>query len=168
VTWSLGVNRVAAAAAAEGAAPAVLGRLHPRYDTPWAAFVIMGVISTALLVGNAALSSRPDNVFWMVFKLSGVCFLVSYLLIFPAFVLLRRRRPERPRPYRMPGGFPAAWAASVFCTAFVAMAILLFFRPAPTAEDPAAALRETWLLLGETLLTLVVGLAFMPRKIRRG
>jgi len=163
VTWSLGVNRVAAAAAAEGAAPAVLGRLHPRFDTPWAAFVIMGLISTVLLVGNAALSSRADNVFWMVFKLSGVCFLVSYLLIFPAFVLLRRRRPERPRPYRMPGGFPAAWLASVFCTALVAMAILLFFRPAPTAEDPAAALRETWLLLGETLLTLAVGLAFLPR-----
>jgi glutamate:GABA antiporter len=163
VTWSLGVNRVAAAAAAEGAAPAILGRLHSRYDTPWAAFVIMGAISTTLLVGNAALSSRADNVFWMVFKLSGVCFLVSYLLIFPAFLILRYRRPAQPRPYRMPGGLPAAWGAAVVCTAAVAFAILLFFRPSPTAEDPRAALNETWLLLAETLLTLALGLAFLPR-----
>jgi glutamate:GABA antiporter len=163
VTWSLGVNRVAASAAAEGAAPRALGRLHPRFDTPYMAFVIQGVVATALLLGNALLSSRADNVFWMVFKLSGVCFLVPYLLVFPAFVVLRYRRADQPRPYRMPGGKPAAWGAAVFCTLFIAGGILLFFRPAPTAEDPAAAVRETWVLLAETLATLAVGLAFLPR-----
>jgi amino acid transporter len=163
VTWSLGVNRVAASAAAEGSAPRVLGRLHPRFTTPYMAFVIQGVLATALLLGNALMSARSDNVFWMVFKLSGVCFLVSYLLVFPAFAILRYRRPDQPRPYRMPGGMPAAWAASVFCTLFVAWAIVLFFMPAPTAEDPAAAVRETWVLLAETVATLAVGLAFLPR-----
>jgi len=168
VTWSLGVNRVVASAAAEGAAPALLGRLHPRFDTPYMAFVIQGIVATALLLGNALLSSRADNVFWMVFKLSGVCFLVSYLFVFPAFVVLRYRRPDQARPYRMPGGTGAAWAAAIICTAFVAGAILLFFRPAPTAEDPAAAIRETWVLLAETLATLAVGLAFLPRARRLG
>jgi amino acid transporter len=163
VTWSLGVNRVVASAAAEGAAPRALGRLHPRFDTPYMAFVIQGIVATALLLGNALLSSRADNVFWMVFKLSGVCFLVPYLLVFPAFVVLRYRRADQPRPYRMPGGKPAAWGAAVFCTLFIAGGILLFFRPAPTAEDPAAAVRETWVLLAETLATLAVGLAFLPR-----
>ncbi len=167
VTWSLGVNRVAAAAAAEGSAPAILGRLHPSYDTPYMAFVIQGVLATALLLGNAALSSRADNVFWMVFKLSGVCFLASYLLVFPAFVVLRYRRPGQARPYRMPGGTPAAWAAAILCTGFVAGAILLFFRPAPTAENPSAAMHETWLLVAETLVTLAVGLAFLPRVGKR-
>jgi amino acid transporter len=120
-----------------------------------------------LLIGNAALSSRADNVFWMVFKLSGVCFLISYLMIFPAFLILRYRQPDRPRPYRMPGGPAAAWAATVVCTACVAFAILLFFRPPPTAENPAAALNETWLLLAETLVTLAVGVAFLLRIRRR-
>jgi amino acid transporter len=113
------------------------------------------------------LSSRADNVFWMVFKLSGVCFLVSYLMVFPAFVLLRRRRPAQPRPYRMPGGMPAAWAAALVTTAFIAFAILLFFRPAPTAENASAALHETWLLVAETLVTLAVGLVFLPRVGKR-
>jgi hypothetical protein len=67
----------------------------------------------------------------------------------------------------MPGGTRAAWAAAIICTGFVAGAILLFFRPAPTAEDAAAAIRETWVLLAETLATLAVGLAFLPRVGRR-
>jgi glutamate:GABA antiporter len=166
VTWSLGVNRVAAAAAAEGAMPRLLGRLHPRYRTPYMAFAVMGTIATVLLVGNAALSHRADNVFWMIFKLSGVCFLVSYLMVFPAFAILRRRRPDQPRPYRMPGGALVAWPAATFCWVFIAGATLLFFKPAPTAENPAGAVRESWLLVGETMATLAVGLLLMPKRLR--
>ena len=166
VTWSLGVNRVAAAAAAEGAMPRLLGRLHPRFQTPYMAFVVMGAIATVLLVGNAALSHRPDNVFWMIFKLSGVCFLVSYLMVFPAFVILRRQRAEQPRPYRMPGGPLVVWASAAFCWVFIAGATLLFFKPAPTAENPAGAIRESWLLVAETIATLAIGLLLMPSRAR--
>jgi amino acid transporter len=163
VTWSLGVNRVAAAAALEGALPSSLGRLHPRFNTPARAFVVMGLVSTALLLGNAALASDASNAFWMIFKLSGLCFLLSYLLVFPAFALLRRRQPDQPRPYRMPGGSGVAWAAAGLCWLFIAVACLLFFVPSP-GVDPAQAARETWLLGGETLATLVVGLLLLPRR----
>jgi glutamate:GABA antiporter len=161
VTWSLGANRVAAVAAEEGMLPAALGRLHPRFKTPHRAFVLMGLISTGLLVGNVLLSNNASNVFWMTFRLSGICFLITYLLVFPSFLILRRRQPDKLRPYRMPGGSPAAWAASIACWIFVAGACLLFFKPTATAPDPAF---ETWLLAGETGATLVVGLLLIPRR----
>jgi len=164
VTWSLGVNRVAAAAAAEGALPAVLGRLHPRYNTPHRAFVVMGVISSLLLLGNAVLASNAANVFWMLFKLSGLCFLISYLMVFPAFALLRQKRAGQARPYRMPGGLGVAWTAAVVCWLFIALACALFFKPSPDI-DPAQARQETLLLAGETLVTLVVGLLLMPKRV---
>jgi glutamate:GABA antiporter len=163
VTWSLGVNRVAAAAAADGALPAALGRLHPRFNTPYLAFVIMGVISTVLLLGNAVLARSASNVFWMIFKLSGLCFLISYLMVFPSFVILRRKRPDRPRPYRMPGGDSVAWAAAAVCWVFIAGSCLLFFKQAPGAQDAA---RETWLLGGETFATLVAGMLLIPKQAR--
>jgi amino acid transporter len=164
VTWSLGVNRVAAAAAEDGMAPAILGRLHPRYKTPYVAFVIMGAVSTALLVGNALLSSNPSNVFWMIFKLSSLCLLLCYLAMFPAFLRLRQTHPDRPRPYRLPGGMPAAWAVTVVCWLFVFLTCLLFFKPAPGSED---ATKEALLLAGETLLTIVVGYLLIPRQPAR-
>jgi amino acid transporter len=164
VTWSLGVNRVAAAAAEDGMAPAILGRLHPRYKTPYVAFVIMGAVSTALLVGNALLSSNPSNVFWMIFKLSSLCLLLCYLAMFPAFLRLRQTHPDRSRPYRLPGGMPAAWAVTVVCWLFVFLTCLLFFKPAPGSED---ATKEALLLAGETLLTIVVGYLLIPRQAGR-
>jgi amino acid transporter len=164
VTWSLGVNRVAAAAAKEGVLPAALGTLHPRYKTPYVAFISMGVISTLLLLGNAALSKNPSNVFWMIFSLSGVCFLISYLMVFPAFLVLRYRKPDQPRPYRLPLGAFGAWGATLICWVFIAGATLLFFLPAPGAQN---ALWEKGLLAGETLLTLAAGWLLIP-KAKRG
>jgi amino acid transporter len=168
VTWSLGCNRVAATAAAEGTLPALLGRRHPRLHTPHAAFVAMGVIATVLLAGNAFLSDRADNVFWMTFRLSGVCFLVSYLLLFPAFVILRRRRPDAPRPYRLPGGPAAAWAAAGVCWLFVAAAVVLFFKPSATSTAADGGVGESVLLGVQLLATLAVGAWLMPRAATRG
>jgi amino acid transporter len=110
------------------------------------------------------MASDASNAFWMIFKLSGLCFLLSYLLVFPAFALLRLRQPRQPRPYRMPGGLGVAWAAAALCWLFIAFACLLFF--VPSAADAAQAARETWLLAGETLATLVVGLLLLPRRER--
>ena len=163
VTWSLGCHRVAAAAAAEGALPARLGKLHPRLQTPYVAFVAMGAIATVLLAGNALLSDRADNVFWMIFRLSGVCFLLTYLLLFPAFVVLRRTRPDTPRPYRVPGGPAVAWAAAAVCWAFVAVATVLFFKPSATSTAPDGGVGESVLLGVQLLATLAVGAWLMPR-----
>jgi amino acid transporter len=160
VTWSLGANRVVQVAALEGRFPAAFATLHPKYRTPYVAFVWMGIISTVLLLGNAALSDRAANVFWAIFKLSGLCLLLSYLLVFPAFLVLRYTRRERPRPYRVPGGAAGAWAAAVFTTVFIAGASALFFKPAPDSQAP---LFEGLLLGAETLATLAIG-AFLIRR----
>jgi len=163
VTWSLGANRVAAVAAEEGMLPAGLGRLHPRYKTPHIAFVWTGIVSTALLVGGALLSSNQSNIFWMTFRMTALCLLLSYLLVFPAFVVLRRKRPDQPRPYRVPGGPGAAAAASWVCTLYIFGACVLFFVPSPTSQEP---LKEALILGGLTLATIVVGVLLIPRARR--
>jgi amino acid transporter len=161
VTWSLGANRVAQVAAAEGTFPAGFGKLHPKYKTPYVAFVWTGVISTALLLGNAGLSDNAAYVFWAIFKLSGLCMLLSYLLLFPSFLLLRYRQQGRPRPYRMPGGMAGAWIATLLTTVFVGGAALLFFKPAPDSQQPVF---EATLLGVETLVTLAVGALLIRRR----
>jgi glutamate:GABA antiporter len=165
VTWSLGANRVAAVAAEEDMLPPGLGRLHPRFRTPHVAFVVMGFVSTALLVGNALLSDSQSNIFWMTFKLSALCLLLCYLLVFPAFLVLRRRRPNQPRPYRVPGGPVPASLAALCCTLFIAGASVLFFAPSPTSQAP---LKEGIQLGVETVATLGIGYLLIPRSSRRG
>jgi amino acid transporter len=161
VTWSIGVNRVAATAASEGLLPRSLSALHPRFGTPHIAVIAMGVISTVLLIGNALLASSATNIFWMTFKLSGVCFLLSYVLMFPAFLALRYREAAVVRPYTMPGGLPGAWIATILCWSFVVGGSVLFFVQSPTSESPTL---EALLLGGETLATVAVGLLIVPRR----
>src|SRR5262245_22013212 len=160
VTWSLGANRVAAVAAEEGVLPAALGRLHPRFKTPHLAFVAMGIVSTVLLVGGALLSNSQSNIFWMTFRLSALFLLLCYLLVFPAFLVLRQRRPDQPRPYRLPGGRGAAAIAAWVCTLYIFGACVLFFVPSPTSQEP---LKESLILGGATLVTIVVGILLVPR-----
>ena len=164
VTWSLGANRVAAVAAEEGMLPETLGRLHPRFKTPHLAFVWMGIVSTGLLVGGALLSNSQSNIFWMTFRVTALCLLLSYLLVFPAFLILRKKRPDQPRPYRVPGGRVGAAIASWVCTLYIFGACVLFFVPSPTSQEP---LKEGLLLGALTLVTLVAGYFLMPRAARR-
>ncbi len=163
VTWSLGSNRVAAVAAEEGMLPAALGRLHPRFKTPHLAFVAMGAVSTVLLVGGALLSSSQSNIFWMTFRLTALCLLLCYLLVFPAFLVLRKKRPDQPRPYRLPGGPGAAAAAAWICTLYIFGGCVLFFAPSPTSQAP---LKESLILGAETVATLLIGWWLIPRRHR--
>jgi basic amino acid/polyamine antiporter, APA family len=49
LTAILGVSRMAYAMARDGDLPAALSRLHPRYDTPHIAIVLVGILTTALV-----------------------------------------------------------------------------------------------------------------------
>ena len=97
----------------------------------------------------------------MTFRLTALCLLLSYLLVFPAFVVLRRKRPDQPRPYRMPGGSAAAGIASLVCTLYIFGACVLFFAPSPTSQEP---LKEALILGAEMVFTIVAGILLIPRK----
>ena len=115
------------------------------------------------LIGGALLANSQSNVFWMTFRLTALCLLLSYLLVFPAFVVLRKRRPDQPRPYRVPGGQGVAAAASWVCTLYIFGASVLFFAPSPTSEAPV---REAVILGLETLFTVALGYLLMPKAAR--
>ena len=76
----------------------LLGRWHPRRQTPVNALVGQAIVA-ALLIGVGAFTRRGFEtmveytapVFWTFILLAGV-----------ALFVLRRREPERPRPFRVP------------------------------------------------------------------
>ena len=111
-----------------------LGRWHARFHTPAFAFVAKRFPLDRS--GRQRVVSRSREHFWMTFRLTALCLLLSYLLVFPAFLVLRKRRPEQPRPYRLPGGPVAAAVASWVCTLYIFGACVLFFVPSPTSQSP--------------------------------
>ncbi len=109
--------RVPYAAARDGLAPAALARLS-RSRVPVIAVLVQGCVA-CVLVASARFDQLTDAVVfasWLFYALNA-----------GSVLLLRRREPDRERPFRVPG-FP------VVPVVFVALAVLLLantFRTAP-------------------------------------
>lgn len=158
ISWSLGVNSVAAYAADRHDLPAVYAKRSAKNEMPVGTAVMNGIVASIVVVIGAFMTD--PNLFWSFFALNLVMFLLSYLPIFPAFLRLRKTDPKRERPFRVSGG-----ETTCRILAYVPMALIvisIIFTAVPLSFDKetlAAVLPITvgsiiFLLLGEVVIRL--------------
>jgi len=154
VTWSIGANHSMASTGLDRSAPGVFGHVNKRFLTPDYAFVLMGVLATALTVVNYAFFATKESVFWSIFALSSIVFLFPYVLMFPALLVLRKKQPDTPRPYTVPGGKAGAWVSVLLTMAGVIFAIVLFFYLVPEGTPKTTY----WIVTaGGTAISMLIG-----------
>lgn len=149
VTWALGCNRAAAEAALEGELPRVFAIENKKLGTPTGAAVLMGVVSTLVLLMYGLMSGSNEELFWSLFAFSAVIFLLPYEGMMLSFLRMRACDAEHPRPYRVPGGPLMAQLAAYACITILALAILLFIY----IPDSGIA----WEVLCGVIITLTIG-----------
>ena len=120
----LGLSRLAFWLATNRQIPSALGRLHPQRATP---FVLIGV--AAVVAGALVITDNLDFLFGIFAFGAMLAFTIAHLSI----CVLRYREPDRPRPYRMPGGscwrggvlpLPAAFGALVSGAGWITVVVL--------------------------------------------
>ncbi len=154
VVWSIGANQSMGATGLDRAAPGVFGHTNRRFVTPDYAFVLMGLLATGLTIVNYSFFTTRSSVFWSIFALASIVFLITYLLMFPTLLVLRKKQPDTPRPYRVPGGKVGAWVSVGLAWAGVAFAIVLFFYLVPTGTPSVTY----WAITGTgTAVSMLVG-----------
>ena len=154
VTWSIGANESIAATGMDATAPGIFGHKHPKNGTPDYAFYLMGAIATVLTIATYALFGKNDGIFWAIFTVSSIVFLLPYLLMFPSIVVLRRKFPDHPRPYKVPGGDTGALIWAILCEPGILLTLVLFFV-APPEDTPLGAFYA--ITVGGTLISMAVG-----------
>ncbi|MFD0076977.1 APC family permease [Streptomyces sp. NPDC127166] len=104
--WMIVSDRMQAMAAADGGSfTRKLGAFHPRLGTPVRTNLLSGAVATVfMIVAMRVAEGDAGAVFAVVLTVAVTTLLLSYLVIVPALVLLRLRRPEVVRPYRVPFG----------------------------------------------------------------
>jgi amino acid transporter len=141
----VGGSRAVYALAQAGLLPAYLGRLHPRFNTPHHAVLLIGALSMlAPFFGRKALV-------WLV-DAGGLGIVIAYAMVAASFLVLRRREPSLARPYRVPAGMLVGTLA-LACS--VGLGVLyLPGSPAALAWPEEWAIVIGWSLLGALLYAL--------------
>jgi basic amino acid/polyamine antiporter, APA family len=95
--FMIGGSRLLYAMAASGMLPRWFAHVHPRFRTPTHAILFVGGLSVlAPLFGDETLT-------WLV-NAGGVNIVVAYVCVAVTFLVLRRREPDMPRPFRVSSG----------------------------------------------------------------
>lgn len=118
--WMIISDRMQGLTAADGAFfGGFFGVFHPGLGTPVRVNLLSGTVATVFMVAAMALSGTSAALFGVVLSIAISTFLLSYLLILPAAVRLRRTRPDVERPFRAPVGNAGFTALGALCTAWV-------------------------------------------------
>ena len=126
VSWIMGSSRALAVSAQDYAAPRALGVINPRYGTPVRINNISGIIAS-ITMALAYKISDGDNAkyFGVALSVAITTTLITYLMIFPAFLRLRFKFPAVNREYLV----PASRTVSIWLTIVVAFAIIQILLP---------------------------------------
>jgi len=147
--WLAGSARIPFVAGLDSYMPSWLGKVHPRYATPYAALIVHALVSMILVVVNF-IASNVQETFQKLLSLAVVLQLVPFLYIFaallkisaaPAFTKVRYSRTTL-----------VFAGASGLITTSIAIAVAFF----PAVQITSLFLYEVWMFGGTILF---VGLA---------
>ena len=89
----MGQPRIFFSMANDGLLPAFFAKVHPRFKTPYVTTIITGVLS-AILGGLMPLSILGEIV--------SIGTLFAFVIVCISIIVLRKTRPDAPRPFRTP------------------------------------------------------------------
>jgi amino acid transporter len=92
--WMGGSARIPFVAGLDSYMPAWLGRIHPKYATPYAALIVQGIVSLILIVVNFSASGGVQEAFQTMLSLAVVLQLVPFLYVFAALIRFAFRKSD--------------------------------------------------------------------------
>ncbi len=116
--------RIYLAMARDGMLPARVHHIHPKWQTPANAILLQSTWAVFLIVVFFAWKKNPKDAFDGLTDAAVCAGILFYSLTVAAVYVLRRRDPDRPRPYRT-WGYP--WSPLLFFSvyAFVFVRLLI-------------------------------------------
>jgi amino acid transporter len=155
-TWNtvfISASRVLFALGRARVISAALARVHSDFGSPTTAVLFVGgVASGGVFLGRSAIIP--------IVNLAGTCLAFAFFLTCLGVIRMRRKRPELPRPYRVPGGSATATLATVGALLMVCFSL---YQPYLNGQG---IFPLEWMLL---LVWAVLGALFwaLAHKVRR-
>ena len=151
--WMGGSARIPFVAGLDSYMPAWLGRIHPKYATPYAALIVQLIVSMALVILNFAVAGVQEA-FQFMLSLAVVLQLVPFLYMFAALLKFGFRAADQQRRYSRP---TLIWAgASGLVTTTLGITLAFF----PARQVKSLLIYETWMIGGTVFFVALAAFFF--------
>jgi glutamate:GABA antiporter len=130
--WLSGSARIPFVAGLDTYLPSVLGKIHPKFDTPYVALIVQGVMTTLFLL-MSFVGSSVEQAYKLLLSLAVVLQLVPFLYMYGAIILIAARSTMPSGHYKR----TTLWLAGL--SGFITTAIGMCVAFVPPSDQP------TWL-----------------------
>lgn len=160
--WILGPSKGLFVSARHGLLPPILQR-RIRGDVPvnillLQALVVSGLVFVFLLMPTVS------SAYWILTALTAQLYLIMYLFMFLSALVLRYKRPDIPRPYRIPLGNFGMWLAASLGMAGGLFTLFIGFLPPAQLKTGSLLFYESFLILG---ILVMCGAALVIHKLKQ-
>jgi len=133
--------------------PAVFGRIHPKWKTPYVAVFSYGLAGMLFaFLGQAA--TNVKGAYDVLVSMSVITYFIPYLFLFAAMIRLQRE-PAGPDVIRVPGG--RRFAVALACIGLFSTIVTIGLSVIPGDDEPNKPL-AVFKTVGMTLVLIVVGI----------
>lgn len=132
--------------------PAVFGRIHPRFHTPWVACMLLAG-ATMVFILLSGLGGRAAQIYNILISLEIVIFFVPNLYLFASLLKLHGVE-SRSGAVRVPGGRVGTWLIGGAGFLVTAVSLALALIPGEDVEDARLFYAS---VLGSLALNLAIG-----------
>ena len=158
--WISGVARIPYVIGIDRYLPAVLGKTHPKWGTPYVALIAQGAVVTVLMLA-AVTDSTIEEAYIMLLDMCIILYFIPFLYMFAALPVLRMKAAGNNEGVNLvPGGNAGVWLfAGLGFTATLLSVVLALIPPAGTTNPQMFILKVG----GGCLLFIAAGLVFYYR-----
>ena len=160
--WILGPSKGLLVSARHGLLPPILQRtIHGNVPVNilfLQALVVTGLVFVFLLMPTVS------SAYWILTALTAQLYLIMYLLMFLSALVLRYKRPDVHRPYRIPGGNFGMWGVVMLGLLGGGFTLFIGFFPPSQLETGSLLFYESFLVLG---ILIMCGTSFLIYGLRK-
>jgi amino acid transporter len=155
--WIIGPSRGLLVTARDGVLPPFLQRVNHR-NAP-VNILLVQAVAVSVLVLLFLLMPTVNSVYWILTALTAQLYLLMYILLFLAGLVLRYRQPDTPRRFRVPLGNLGMWTLTLLGLLGCLFTLVIGFVPPAHVDSGDIWFFEGFLaggLITMTLLPLII------------
>ncbi len=161
-TWIVGPSRGLYATAEHGDLPPIFQKAN-RHNMPTNILITQGII-VSILTFVFLFMPTVNSSYWALVALAALLYMIMYILMFISAIVLRYKKSEVIRTYKIPYGKLGIWIVCLFGIFGSGFGVVISFFPPSQFDTGSLVILETFLIGASVIFCTIPFLIFACRK----